>query len=120
MRQKIVYLSLAVACLLIVACRISAKDKLVIQIPEGLVTATKQQEQFVEKVKTLKYNMSKEDVKKHLGKPNTEKPDQMNYHLVESKSEGGYYINAKLVFKTTGLSVVTVDHGHETRTPRKE
>jgi hypothetical protein len=95
-------------------------EPLNVQVPEGLVAATKQQTNLVKNLKSLKKGMSMAEVKKVLGNPTKESADNLYYHLSESKIKGGYYVTATLRFEKSGLFEGKVGFGHETRSKRKQ
>jgi hypothetical protein len=120
--MKKIAISLLSVCICIVpfSCNSAKPEPLEVRVPDGLVTATNQQEDFIEKVKTLTRGMSVSEVKQRLGNPMEESPNHLFYHLAESRVEGGHYVTATLKFGKNGLAEAELGFGHMTRSRRIE
>ena len=92
----------------------------VVVIPKGVIAATKEQLEFLDKLKTMTVGVSQDAVLKTLGSPTETNATTWVYRLIEDSHEGGYYVHANLNFGTNGLSGGNVAFGHMTLSERKE
>ncbi len=102
----------------LLSCARAQPEPLEIRIPNGLVAATSEQENFIEGIKALTRGMSLQEVKGRLGPPTEQRSGRLFYHVAESSAEGGYYVTSVLKFTDNGLGEVKIGFGHETRSFR--
>ena len=86
-----------------------------IEKPEKIFIGTDEQREFMKKIVEIPLESSMEDVKKILGKPTEEQPDQF-YYNIEEGSEGGYYVSAYIFFDKQKASKIKVRNGDIIRT----
>jgi hypothetical protein len=110
MKQIAYILTLFVLSISVTSCR-SPAEPVAVKIPKGFMAVTKAQQELAAGVQRLSHGMSQAEVREQLGRPAEETADLLFYSIVEG-ADGGYYVDARLIFDKHGLASAELGFGH--------
>jgi outer membrane protein assembly factor BamE (lipoprotein component of BamABCDE complex) len=114
-------LKLLLVCL-VLAANLSAAEVVkapAINIPKNIKGWTEDQSKFIAVLRKCKVGDTEKSVKVLLGNPLSTETKRWVYMIEEDRIEGGYFIDALLIFDAGKLIKLTVRDGHITRSNKE-